>query len=103
MTDMRIFDKAQWHIDAGEPKAEVVAKIKTVFRFLSEHGLLTDEGKEVFNTGIDSSVSLHERLVNEEGAQFLEAHYDALLPLPSAEIEMKLTKLRQIGTAQRAS
>ena len=28
---MRVYDKAQWHIDAGEDKNEVIKKFKAVF------------------------------------------------------------------------
>ena len=42
--------------------------------------------------GIDSSVSLHERLVNAKGAKFLEANYDELLKLPVSAIPAKLSE-----------
>ncbi|MDR0651674.1 MAG: hypothetical protein LBG12_00060 [Synergistaceae bacterium] len=89
---MRIFDKAQWHIDAGEPAAEVLGRLKAVFQFLSDQGLLTPEGEEIMQMGIDSSVSLHERLVNAKGAKFLEAYYDELLKLPVSAIPAKLSE-----------
>jgi hypothetical protein len=90
---MQVFDKAQWHIDAGEPANEVIARLKVVFQFLAERGLLSAEGKEIWQFGIDSSASLHERLVNEEGAKFLSAHYDDLIGLAPFEISKKLAEL----------
>ncbi|MDR3279840.1 MAG: hypothetical protein LBT23_04960 [Synergistaceae bacterium] len=92
---MRIFDKAQWHIDAGEPATEVLGRIKAVFQYLSEQGLLTPEGEEIMQLGVDSSVSLHERLVNAKGAKFLEAHYDELFKLPVSSIPAKLSELTE--------
>jgi hypothetical protein len=89
---MRIFDKAQWHIDAGEPAAETVERFNAVFQFLAGQGVLTPEGEEIMQLGIDSSASLHERLVNAKGAKFLDTNYDELLKLSASEIPAKLSE-----------
>lgn len=80
---MKIFDKAQWHIDAGGDLVEVISKFKTVFQFLDKNGLLSDDGKEILEFGIDSSVSLNEHMVNEVGAAFLEKYYDTVINFPA--------------------
>ena len=55
--------------------------------------MLTDEGNEIFDIGFDPSISLHERMVNTEGKEFLDANYDLLLPLSATELEEKLSLL----------
>jgi hypothetical protein len=87
---MRIYDKAQWHIDAGESESVVVSRFKAVFEFLNDKNLLTSDGMEIYEFGIDESVSLHEHLVNEAGKMLLDLHYDSIISLPPEEISTKL-------------
>ena len=82
---MKVFDKAQWHIDQGENTSEVIAKFKAVFSFLHAHKMLSAEGLEMYEFGIDSSISLNERMVTPDGKIYLDRHYDAVIN-SSAEI-----------------
>lgn len=58
--------------------------------FLEKEGMLTDEGKEILELGIDASISLHERMVNEKGKIFLDEKYDFLLSLSLENLEKNL-------------
>ncbi|MDR1622301.1 MAG: hypothetical protein LBS00_08010 [Synergistaceae bacterium] len=100
---MKIFDKAQWHIDGGEIPEDVIEKFRTVFQFLWDQNLLTDEGIEIFQFGADSSTSLHERLVNEEGREFLSKHYDDVINLTASAIASKLSELYAVFLLQKLS
>jgi len=73
---MKVIDKASWQIDGGIRHTDVVAHFRKIFTWLATKGLLTAEGKEIMEIGIDESVSLHERLVTSEALSFLEATYD---------------------------
>ena len=90
---MKIFDKAQWHIDAGEDANEVVSKIRKVFEFLDKKGMLTNEGKEMIDFGIDSSISLNERMLTEKGYNFLEKYYDNIIGFKVDELTSKLESI----------
>lgn len=94
---MEIFDKAMWHIDNGENPKDVVAKFNTVFGFLNKHHMLSTEGIELYELGIDSSISLHERLVNSIGAAFLKEYYDSLICLNFKDIEKKLSSITDLS------
>ena len=83
---IKVYDKAQWHIDAGEESSFVVAKFKAIFQFLDSKDLLSDEGKEIMEVGIDSSISLHERMVTDKGRDFLEVCYDRIINIRTDEI-----------------
>ena len=76
---MKIIDKASWQIYGGLQPSIVTAYFKRIFSWLEAKGLLTREGKEVLEFGIDDSVSLHERLVTSEALAFLDAKYDDYL------------------------
>lgn len=76
---IKVYDKAQWHIDAGENADSVIDRLTALFRFLDEKSLLTGEGKEILDLGIDSSVSIHERMVTEKGKMFMEECYDNVI------------------------
>lgn len=90
---MKIYDKANWHIDAGENQQEVIEKFKVIFSVLKAKNMLSEEGKEIIELGIDSSISLHERLLTSEGNTFIEDHYDSVINLKSNEIAVKLLSL----------
>lgn len=76
---MKIFDKAQWHIDAGEDAEVVVGKFRSVYAFLEKNKLLSEDGKELLEFGIDSSISLNEQMVTEAGGVFLDKFYDEVI------------------------
>ena len=83
---LKIYDKAQWHIDAGENAEVVVNRLRAVFEFLNKNGMLALEGKEIIDLGIDSSVSIHERMLTEEGKRVMDAIYDKVIDKPAEEI-----------------
>ena len=90
---MIIFDKAAWHIDAGEERDEVISKFNDVFAFLYEKNLLSDDGIELYELGIDQSCSLNDSMVTEEGANFLEKYYDQIINYSHEVIKNKLSEL----------
>ena len=87
---MKIYDKVQWHTDAGESAIEVITKMKMVFSFLNKHHLLSDEGMELFQFGIDSSASLNENMVSSEGKMFLNQYYDQVINANAEQISIRL-------------
>ena len=76
---MIIIDKADWQIDGGIPAEVVVNHFNIVFNWLNKHNMLTEDGQEELEEGIDESVSLNEELVTKEGINFLESCYDDFL------------------------
>ena len=78
---MTIIDKAAWQIDGGVPKEQVVKHFNAVFMWLDKHEMLTVDGKEELEIGIDEETSLNERHVTAEGFVFLEQCYDEYLAI----------------------
>lgn len=76
---MTIYDKAAWQIDHGVSPKLAVEHFELVFRWLEKKGMLSAEGKEILDIGIDDSASLNERYLEEEGIQFLDQYYDVLI------------------------
>ena len=90
---MKIYDKANWHIDAGEDQQEVIEKFEVIFSVLKAKNMLSEEGKEIMDLGIDKSISIHERLLTLEGNTFIEEYYDSIINLKSNEIAVKLLSI----------
>jgi hypothetical protein len=90
---LKIYDKAQWHIDAGENSKAVIDKLKVVLEFLDKEGMLTSEGKEIMDLGVDSSISIHERMLTDKGRNFMESNYDKLMHLSTEKIISTLEEL----------
>ena len=89
---LKIYDKAHWHIDAGEDSNTVVKKMKILFNFLESKGFLKNEGKEILDLGIDESVSIHERMITDEGKKFMESKYDTVINTNEEEFQKALEK-----------
>lgn len=87
---MKSYDKAAWHIDGGEKEADVIARFREIFVFLSDKKMLSDEGLETLEFGMDSSVSLNSNMVNAEGEAFLDSYYDVVLNQNPNEIRKNL-------------
>ena len=89
---MKIYDKVQWHLDAGENKETVVSRFKEMFKLLNQYNLLTDDGLEIYDLGIDADVSIHEYLINDKGNKFFEMYYDEMINLNTSEIQKQFEK-----------
>lgn len=89
---LRIYDKAQWHIDGGEDANVVAEKLRSLFSFLAEKRLLDMEGREILEFGIDDSVSIHERMLTEEGNKFMILFYDQVMDKSAKEMAESLEK-----------
>lgn len=76
---MIIIDKASWQIDGGIPENLVINHFKIVFVWLNKHKMLTNEGKEELENGIDDCCSLNENVLTTEGLSFLNACYEEYL------------------------
>lgn len=87
---MKSYDKAAWHIDGGENTSDVVVRFKEVFTFLADKKMLSDDGIETLEFGMDSSVSLNSTMVNAEGEDFLDSYYDWILQQNPKEIKVNL-------------
>lgn len=73
---LKIIDKAAWHIDEGMSKEHVVHHFKFIFEWLKKNDLLSENGKEILDIGIDESISLNEKMVKKQVINFLEKYYD---------------------------
>lgn len=76
---MKVYDKASWHIDGGEKKADVIARFREVFEFLQEKKMLNAEGIETLEYAMDSSVSLNSKMLNTEGKDFIDCYYEEVI------------------------
>ena len=74
-----VYDKASWHIDAGEPADRVLAHFKFIMNWCKQNNLLSEEGEEIVEFGIDDSISIHSRLLNERGNLFMAKYYDMFI------------------------
>lgn len=88
---MIVIDKASWYLDAGENKTDVIERFQIVFSFLHEHSILNQDGEEIYQLGVDSSVSLHSDLITTDGFSFLNLCYDKAISLNNNAIFAYLT------------
>lgn len=89
---MNIYDKAAWHIDAGENISEVTERFRLIFQYLSANNLLNEDGEEILEMGIDESTSLHSDLLTNDGKNFLDEYYEKMSFLSYDELAECLTE-----------
>jgi hypothetical protein len=77
--EITVYDKAAWHIDADVPTAMVLKHFEFILKWANSHNLLSEEGKEVLEFGVDESVSLHSNMFTPRGNRFMEMNYDAFI------------------------
>lgn len=74
-----VYDKAAWHLDAGENQSDVLNHFNFIMNWCYENNLLTDEGEEILEFGADDSISIHSRMLNERGNLFMAKFYDSFI------------------------
>ncbi len=79
---MEIYDKVSWHYPEGKncPSIEAAKKhfIK-IMDWLSTNNLLSDDGKEVLEIGIDSDFSLTSSMLTDQGNEIIKKSYSEWL------------------------
>lgn len=88
---MKIYDKIAWQIDGGIQEKEVVPFFKFFATWLNQKGFFNNNGIEIVELGIDSSFSLNENLLTDEGIRFLDAYYDKMI----AETGFNINKAKE--------
>ncbi len=78
MSNIEVYDKVSWHFPEGQncPSLEA-AKVHfiAVMEWLKENNLLSKEGKEVVELGVDSEFSITSSMLNSEGNKVFKKHY----------------------------
>jgi hypothetical protein len=63
------YDSAKWHPEGGS------AHLKEITALLKNKGLLSPEGLEAADTGVDSEYSLSSHMLTPEGKNFMDKNY----------------------------
>jgi hypothetical protein len=72
------YDKVSWHFPEGKncPSLEAAkVHLDVVMYWLESEGLLSAEGSEVMEIGIDSDFALTSYMLNDKGNQLLARYY----------------------------
>lgn len=73
---MEVYDKISWQVDGGVPKEAAIAHFNFMFKWLNKKNMLSRDGKEIYEAGVDGSFSLSDNDLTEEGSRFLKENYD---------------------------
>lgn len=78
MATGKTYDKLSWHYPEGEQCPNLAAAkthFEVVMEWLDTHQLLSPEGREAMETGIDSDFSLTSSMATDMGKRVLDACY----------------------------
>ncbi|MBI6002165.1 hypothetical protein P5E64_00215 [Clostridium perfringens] len=76
---MKVYDKAKWHNNCENNELNVKAYFQNLMELLLKNNMLSEDGREILDIGIDNDFSLNSKLVNEKGNLFLGKNYDEIL------------------------
>lgn len=75
----KVYDKANWHLVNGMSLEIVLEHFSFFMNWANTNNLLSHEGKEILELGVDESISLHSRMFNDMGIKFMENFYDKFI------------------------
>lgn len=82
MADMIVYDKVSWHFPEGQncPSLDA-AKLHfiAVMKWLKENNLLSGEGEEILELGIDADFSITSLMLNKKGNDVLKKYCSSWL------------------------
>ncbi len=84
---VQVYDKVAWQLDGGMNEEIVLAHFKFIMDWCHKTGLLSPEGEEIYELGIDDSCSLHQRMFNEKGNLFMQEYYDKIADYSDKDAE----------------
>lgn len=95
MSNIVVYDKVSWHFPEGKdcPSLEAAkAHFNVLLAWLKKHDLLSDEGREIFDLGVDADFSITSSMLNKKGNDVLSKHYvDWLRSIDySGNVDMKI-------------
>lgn len=86
---IKIYDKAEWQIDNGVEKQLVINHFINIFEWLNEKKYLSEDGEEMLEDGIDSSISLNENMVKKDILDFLDKYYDRIIKESNYDLDIE--------------
>jgi hypothetical protein len=82
MSSFKVYDKVKWHYPEGKgcPDIESAKQhFSAVMKWLNKNNLLSEEGDELFELGVDSDFSITSSMLSEKGNKILQKKYSKLL------------------------
>ena len=71
----KVYDKAKWYIDEGQDEKIIVRYFDILFKWLYSKNMLSSEGLEILEIGIDKEISLHSDMLTDRGNKFIQKNY----------------------------
>lgn len=96
MADVTVYDKISWHYPEGRncPSLEVAKQhFSILVKWLDKNELLSAEGKEILELGIDADFSVTSSMLNEKGNVLLKEKYSRWLKTIDYSNDIDLTIL----------
>lgn len=82
MNKFKVYDKVSWHFPEGKncPSLEVALNhIEIIMKWLNENNLLSAEGVEMLEIGIDSDFSITSTMLSKNGNEIMSQNYSEWL------------------------
>jgi hypothetical protein len=82
MSGLVVYDKVSWHFPEGKdcPSLSAAKKhFEVLMNWLKQNHLLSNEGEEIFELGIDADFSINSSMLSQEGQKIMDEIYSSWL------------------------
>jgi hypothetical protein len=90
--ETKVYDKVQWHIETSE-RANILNYFKDLMSFLKTHNCLNSYGLEIYEFGVDTSLSVTSKMLTDKGNTIMVSHYDSFLETVDFNMKTDFSKL----------
>lgn len=95
MSTVIVYDKVSWHFPEGKncPSLEAAkSHFEILMKWAKENNLLSLEGEEIFDLGVDEDFSITSSMLNKKGNAILSGYYSDWLKTINyfGDVDMKV-------------
>ena len=93
--NVKVYDKFSWHLDANIEEKKLIIFYTKLMDFLNKHNFLNAYGLELYNLGIDASLSINSKMLTDQGNKLLSQWYDEFLSHANFDTEIDFSLLER--------
>jgi len=84
MSKYKVYDKVPWHYPEGKNCPSLSAAkihLKSIMNWLKNKNLLSDEGLEIYNIGVDADFAITSSMLTKKGNEIMQKGYSNWLKM----------------------
>lgn len=75
----KVYDKVSWYMNDGKLPKDIVSYFEKLSKWLISNDLISGEGKEILEMGVNQELSLTSAMLNDKGNYIFSTYYNQWL------------------------